>query len=307
MNICKERLNNRTKSLREKFSRNPLNLTTIPLQSTTVIGSSASGFDPSTASTTLINQIDRPFLWQHDVAIQCNLIQAPELLNVAKKLPALINVAAAKLRNITDHHSYSDGLNQQSTNLMITQPEKLIKNENTSAGGGYVGRFWKSTMSVTFNSQQNHSGPTSPFPTLNSGKKSTFRWTTSVRRNKHQQQREQQQNRQPILKRAASFNDNSGTGYARLVQSTSSPSSPELIHDERNNNNNNRLNILDLKPKLIRPTALFNITNENNNNDGNNKKLMKIKSITTEKKVKILILFIKLFFYKITFYKVSCI
>ncbi|OTF69466.1 hypothetical protein BLA29_007774 [Euroglyphus maynei] len=108
-------------------------------------------------------------------------------------------------------------------------------------------------MSVTFHPQ--NSGPSSPFPLSASaglnGKKSAFRWTTSVRRR-------QQQRRTPTLKRAASFNDNSGKGgYARLVQSTSSPSSPELIHGgEYPSNDIVGLNI-NSRPKLIRPTALL--------------------------------------------------
>lgn len=341
MNICKERINNRTKSLRKKFSRNRSyselsfkDVTSPSSTSTAAAGggggttiaaiSAATLTAPNTSSQSLrspfhllskktstsssviipqppasagpiiqyqqlqnesygsafdlnigpgsptidpigrIDTIGRPFSWQHDVAIQCDLIPAPQLFigtsdvkkSTKKNLSSsishsatttLINVAAAKLRNITDHHSYGGGLNQSST--LMTTSEKTTGN-GTTGGGGCVGRFWKSTMSVTFHPQ--NSGPSSPF-TLSAaalnGKKSTFHWTASVRR---------RQRRTPILKRAASFNDNSGMGeYARLVQSTSSPSSPELIHS----GDYLSTDIVGLsttsQPKLIRPTALL--------------------------------------------------
>lgn len=272
MNICKVRFNTRTKSLREKFShkRSYSELSfknAIGNRLTTDTSGSVSGhMDNEHGSSENISnlQINRPealtqecsrslhysnesycsamditgepqssppiniettflpFIWQHDIGIQCDLIKAPKLIWPAS------TVATTK-KPKEGHRKLT---HNTSSTLISTLKNFTDTGNGVATGSG--NRFWKSSTSVSNYQQQNQQ---QNFST----KKCSSRWASNVG--------------PTLLKRAASFNDNkfissnygsSSGGYSRLVQSTSSPSSPEMLHDE----DENRL-------KVLRPTSFI--------------------------------------------------
>lgn len=269
MNICKVRFNTRTKSLREKFSHkrsyselsfnnamgnrltaetsgsiagnidnehglseNISNLPmirpkTMPQDCTGTIHYSSDTFcstmditsEPQSSPPINIETSYLPFVWKHDIAIQCDLIKAPKL-----NWPTATNANAKKFK---DGHRK---LTQNTSSTLINTLKNFTDTGNETISSG-SNRFWKSSTSVSNYQPQNQS------------KKCASRWTSNVG--------------PTLLKRAASFNDNkfmgnaggSSSGYSRLVQSNSSPSSPEMLNDEDEN-----------KLKVIRPKSFANDT-----------------------------------------------
>lgn len=288
MNIVKsDFINARTKSLREKFSRNRSyselsfkdsntnsSLVSTPTESCSgslnaslsqthfVSGSlkrqqrSIHGHPTATTSTSAANNVpsssviynaepycsafdlsapmeEEPrFPWQRDAAIQCDLIKAPSTLPVNLPTTSAItsrrpNANKKKISTSSTSSAASTLINAAAATLRMTGLGHDSSNSSSQSGNG-GNRFWKSSLLLpSFNvggacndgyNSENHGakggGSRSALQSLRRQK--SQRWTSSIRR--------------PALKRAVSF-DSRG-GYARLVQSTSSPSSPPDDNDQ---------------------------------------------------------------------------
>ena len=281
MNLCKSGLiSSRTKSLREKFSRNrsyselsfketntTSSLVSTPTEScagslanTTSIHISGSGgvldlkkhtsnstnpffsSDPYCSALNLNapNFEESRFPWQRDVGIQCDIINVPLVLPLnakGKKTYKEQQSAKKKTSSSSTSSAASTLINAAAATLRMTGITDSVSNNSN--------RFWKSSLllpnlnvsSVSENNRQT----LRPSQHFNLRRQKSSRWASASAA------------RKPTLKRAASF-DSRG-GYARLVQSISSPNSPP-----------NGDNFYDLSPpKSALP--IFTTTATNNNNE----------------------------------------
>lgn len=213
MNLCKSGIiSARTKSLREKFSKNrsyselsfsesPSSLLVTPTEpSSPSAPPRKTGHAPHAAdlygTESYCSALDLSvpayeearFPWQRDVAVQCDLLRvAPPDANRKKISSSSTSSAASTLINAT---------------LRMTGMA-------SEGGGAGSGRFWKSSLLLPTLNVPLHEHSEAQQDTCLRRQKS-HRWASTVK--------------SPALRRAASFD--SRRGYARLVQSTSSPSSP---------------------------------------------------------------------------------
>lgn len=242
MNLCKSGLiSARTKSLREKFSRNrsysELSFketnTTSSLVSTPTESCSGSLAGVTSQTTYSLKKSPAPsatepfftsdpycsaldlsapgfdeprFPWQRDVAIQCDLINAPLVWPPPKQKPFKEQQSAKK--------KTSSSSTSSAASTLINAAAATLRMTGITDSTPGNSRFWKSSLLLpSLNvSSVSESNQTDSTEHLNLRRQKSSRWASAsvVRR--------------PVLKRAASF-DSRG-GYARLVQSTSSPNSP---------------------------------------------------------------------------------
>lgn len=289
MNLCKSGLiSARTKSLREKFSRNRSyselsfkdSNTTSSLVSTPTESCSGSLAERSNSQTNFAfckktsapsgpssisdvhrqrtadsyynadpycsaldlsgvgaSGFDEPrFPWQRDVAIQCDLISAPISSHCPpKKCPSYAGTgfpsgkehkeqqAKKKTSSSSTSSAASTLINAAAATLRMTGIGSGNSNNNyeTSGGNHSNSRFWKSSLLLP---SLNVSSVAENAQMLEGNNFESTETDSALRRQKSSRWASASVVRRPVLKRAASF-DSRG-GYARLVQSTSSPSSP---------------------------------------------------------------------------------